>query len=92
MSATDLPAVPGPSDEEVAAAMAARAREEHQAALAELHPAHEGALARIDELRAHLLMSIEKAGNDPGHVGYAASFVRDVDLKLTEIDQADALT
>lgn len=65
--------------------MAAKAREEHQAALAELHPAHESALGKLDELRAHLLMSLEKAGNDPGHVGYASSFVRDVGLKVDEI-------
>lgn len=67
------------------AALAAATKAAHEKALADLQPLHDAALAVLDDLRAHLVASLEKAKAEAGHVDYAGSFVRDVVLKADEI-------
>ncbi len=57
----------------------------HQAQLQALQPVHENAVAKLETLKLRLGESLAKAQADASHVDYAASFVRDVELKADEI-------
>jgi hypothetical protein len=69
----------------LAAAEAAQAKTAHDAAVADLTAAHGSVGAKLGALQAALADSLAKAKEEPGHVSYTASFLRDVDLKADEI-------
>ena len=83
---TETTTAPAPETPEQAAARSlAEAKRLHQEAITTLQPLHNGALAKLDDLRAHLAASLEKAKTDASHLNYAHAFIRDVGLKVDEI-------
>jgi hypothetical protein len=70
--------------EQRAAAILAAAKKAHDEAIAVLQPAFDEARQKLDQLKADLAASLEKARTDAGHLDYAASFVRHAGLIADE--------
>lgn len=79
-------AMPAPDPgTELKARLQAEAAARHAAELAEISDLKDRVDAALRDLGVRLQASIDKAKKDPGHTGYASTFLIDVEVKAREI-------